>query len=397
MNADARPLDVFIVAGEVSGDHLGGALMQALNELKQGGVRFRGVGGPQMVEAGLASLFPMQDIAVMGFLPVLANLPRLLARIRATADAIIASPPDVLVIIDSPDFTHRVARRVRARLPHLPVVNYVSPTVWAWRPGRARRMRAYVDHVLALLPFEPRVHHELNGPACTYVGHPLIERFHELQPQPEDIARRNTAPPIIAILPGSRRSEISRLLDIFGETLRKVAEEAGPVKAIIPAVPHLLEEITQRTAQWPVPVKIVTGETEKFALFRRARVALAASGTVTLELGLAQTPSAVAYRVSKLEERIARMLVRTRWMSLTNIILGREVFAEFLQDQVTSDALSAELLNLLRDGPRRNTQLAGLSELKSAMELPEGDTPAQSAARVVIEIAARRERSNSSV
>lgn len=211
-----RVLDVYLVAGEESGDQLGFKLMRALREATGGAVAFRGVGGRAMEEEGLQSLFPMSDVAVMGFLPVIRRLPQLLARIRQVADDIIASPPDVLVIIDSPDFTHRVAKRVRAALPHLPVVDYVSPTVWAWRPGRAPRMRAYVDHLLALLPFEPEAHQRLGGPPCTYVGHPLIERTAEMRPPADNPGLRDASPPTLLVLPGSRRSEIERLSDDFG-------------------------------------------------------------------------------------------------------------------------------------------------------------------------------------
>ncbi len=179
---NTRPLHIALVVGEHSGDQLGFKLMQALKRrLGEGGVRFSGVAGEAMEHEGMASLFPLADIAVMGILPVIKRLPTVLARIRETAAAIVADPPDVLVIIDSPDFTHRVARRVRRAMPRLPVVDYVSPSVWAWRPGRAKAMRGYVDHVLALLPFEPQAHRDLGGPACTYVGHPLIERLDELR------------------------------------------------------------------------------------------------------------------------------------------------------------------------------------------------------------------------
>ncbi|HXE23622.1 MAG TPA: lipid-A-disaccharide synthase, partial [Roseiarcus sp.] len=183
------PLRVALVAGEHSGDQLGDKLMRALREARAGDVAFSGVGGEAMEAEGLRSLFPISDIAVMGILPVLARLPTLIKRIRATAAAIVADKPDALVIIDSPDFTHRVARRVRAALPSLPIVDYVSPSVWAWRPGRAKAMRAYVDCVLALLPFEPEAYRRLGGPRCVYVGHPLIERLADLRPN-EDEARR---------------------------------------------------------------------------------------------------------------------------------------------------------------------------------------------------------------
>ena len=220
------PLRVALVAGEHSGDQLGAKLMRALSEARAGEIAFLGVGGEAMEAEGLRSLFPISDIAVMGILPVLARLPKLIARIRQTAEAIIAAPPDALVIVDSPDFTHRVARRVRAALPKLPIVDYVSPSVWAWRPGRAKAMRTYVDCVLALLPFEPEAYRRLNGPRCVYVGHPLIERLAVLRPNPDEERRRAAAPPLIVVLPGSRRSEVRRLMADFGGALDACASRS---------------------------------------------------------------------------------------------------------------------------------------------------------------------------
>ena len=382
----ARPLDIFIIAGEVSGDHLGGALMACLRELQGGAVQFRGVGGARMTEQGLSSLFPMQDIAVMGFLPVLARLPQLIARINRTASAVIENPPDILIIIDSPDFTHRVAKKVRKRLPELKVINYVSPTVWAWRPGRARKMTRYVDHVLALLPFEPQAHRQLGGPACTYVGHSLIGQMHEFDPRAEDIARRAAQPPLLAVLPGSRRSEIARLLDVFGQTLDTLASQGIAFEAVLPAVTHLEADIKAGIANWRTPVRLVQGESEKHLAFRQARAALAASGTVTLELGLAQTPAVVAYKVSAIEKMILSALVKTRWASLTNIILEREVYPEFLQEAATPQALAASLRKLLEDTPQRAEQMAALGELRARMLLPDGETPAHRAAQAVLDI-----------
>ena len=251
--ADGRPLRVFLVVGEHSGDQLGFKLMRALREALGGEIEFIGTGGEAMEAEGLRSLFPLADIAVMGILPVIARLPTLIARIRQTARAVIAARPDVLVIIDSPDFTHRVARLARRGLPGLPVVDYVSPSVWAWRPGRARAMRAYVDCLLALLPFEPAAHLRLGGPPCFYVGHPLIERLDELRPNPQEAARRAGGPPLIVALPGSRRSVIARMIDDFGAALSLLARQIGPVEAVLPTFPHLAAEVAGRVASWPVP------------------------------------------------------------------------------------------------------------------------------------------------
>lgn len=384
----SRPLDVFLVAGEESGDQLGFKLMRALREATGGAVSFRGVGGRAMEAEGFSSLFPMSDVAVMGFLPVIGKLPQLLARIRQTADAIIANPPDVLVIIDSPDFTHRVARRARARLPNLPVVDYVSPTVWAWRPGRAAKMRAYVDHVLALLPFEPEAHRRLGGPACTYVGHPLIERIGEMRPGGNQPGLRDASPPTLLVLPGSRRSEIERLADDFGGAVARVIERCGQMDVVLPAVSHLEALIREKTSRWSHPPRIILGEAAKYEAFRRARVALAASGTVTLELALAQVPTVVAYKISPIET-LLRFVVSVPSIVLPTLILGEKIIPEILQEKCTPDALADALAPLIEEGAARDEQLAALARVGDIMALPEGERPSARAARIVIETARR--------
>ena len=386
MTGDA-PRDVFLVAGEKSGDELGYKLMRALREACGGHVRLRGVGGEAMEREGLTSLFPQSDIAVMGFLPVIARLPTLLRRIRETAEAVIANPPDVLVIIDSPDFTHRVAKRVRARLPHLPIVDYVSPTVWAWRPGRARKMRGYVDHLLALLPFEPQVHARLGGPPTTYVGHPLIERLSDFRPSAAEDALRAATPPTVLLLPGSRRSEIARLLELFGETAAQIEALAGPVDFVLPAVTHLEGAIREGVAKWARPPRVVLGEAEKLAAFRRARAALAASGTVSLELALAGVPMVVAYRVGKIEEMIVRALATAPSVVLPNLILGENVVPEFLQEAASPQALARGVVALLPEGAARAAQISALGKLDGLMRLEDGDTPSARAARIVLGMA----------
>ncbi len=383
----ARARHVFVVAGEKSGDELGARLMQALRKQRGDGLIISGVGGEAMAGQGLKSLFPISDIAVMGFLPVVARLPSLLKRIRATADAIVAARPDVLVIIDSPDFTHRVARRARAQLPDLPVVDYVSPTVWAWRPGRAKNMRAYVDHVLAVLPFEPEAHARLGGPQCAYVGHPLIERLGELRPNDEEARARASGRPTILVLPGSRRSEITRLMDVFGKTVETIARAVGEADFALPAVAHLAPDIRAATATWRVQPRIVTGEAEKFAAFRRARAALAASGTVTLELALAQVPMVVAYKVSPVEAAIVGRLATVHSIVLPNLVLRENVVPELIQEACTVERLVAELAPLVQGGARREAQMAGFARLDSAMLLPAGETPSSRAAELILRTA----------
>lgn len=383
-------LHVFMVAGEESGDQLGARLMRSLRE--RGPVRFSGVGGRAMAEEGLASLFPLSDIAVMGFVAVIARLRTIVRRVHETVAAVLAARPDVLVIIDSPDFTHAVAKRVRAARPDLPIVDYVSPSVWAWRPGRARKMRGYVDHLLALLPFEPEAHRRLGGPACSYVGHPLIERLDVLRPAADERLPLGEAPAVeVLVLPGSRRSEVTRLLPVFGETLPLIAAGAGrPVRFVLPAVAHVAPLIREAVAGWPLKPEIVEGEAAKHAAFRRAHAALAASGTVTLELALSGVPTVVAYKVSWLESQVRHFLTVTT-VTYANLILGEHVIPERLQWDCTPEKLAAALLPLLGDTPERARQIDAFARLDAAMAIGE-ETPSGRAARIVLAETARLPR-----
>ncbi len=380
------PLRLFVIAGEESGDRLGGALLAAVRVLAPGAVAFRGVGGRAMAAQGLDSLFPLDDIAVNGFSAIPARLPQILRRIREAADAVVAARPDVLVIIDSPDFTHRVARRVRARAPHIPIIDYVSPTVWAWRPGRAAAMRAYVDHVLALLPFEPAAHRRLGGPPCTFVGHPLAEAVATLRPGPEETARRGAAPPLLLVLPGSRSGEVGRHLDVFGAAAGRVRDRLGAVDLVLPTVPHLVDQVRRGVTAWPVPPRIVVDPEEKWRAFRQARAALAASGTVTLELALARVPTVLAYKVTLLEELIARAMIKVKMVGLANIILDEMVMPELLQREASPENLADALLAIMQDSPARQHQCDAFTRLDAVMQIG-GAVPSERAAKAVIEMA----------
>jgi len=379
-------LNIFIIAGEESGDRLGAALMAAITAQAAGPAVFTGIGGTAMSGCGLASLFPIDELAINGFVAIPARLPLIVRRIRETAAAVIAARPDVLVIVDSPDFTHRVARRVRAAAPEIPIVDYVSPTVWAWRPGRAAAMRRYVDHVLALLPFEPEAHRRLGGPPCTFVGHPLAEAVATLRPNAEERERREAAPPLLLVLPGSRGGEISRHLATFGQAIALVREGIGDAEIVLPTVPHLLDRVVGETADWPVAPAIIVEPVRKWAAFRQARAALAASGTVTLELALAQVPSVIAYKVALVEEAIARMLATTRTIGLANIILGQTVMPELLQRQATPARLAQALVALIGDTPARRRQLDAFARLDAIMEIGSA-APSARAAAIVLELA----------
>ena len=380
-----RPLDVFIVAVDVSGDHLAANLMAALRR-QHGKVSFRGVGGPAMAAEGLSSLFLADDLPTIGLIAVIAELPTFLRRLRQTADAIASSPPDVLVLVDSPDFTHRLAARVRRKLSRLPIVKYVAPTVWAWRPGRARAMRPAFDHVLALYPFEPRVMAELGGPPTTYVGHPLLERLNELRPSPAEAAAREQGPPLVLVLPGSRRYEVLRLARVFGEAAARIAAARPDAEFVVATLPKLTADLEPMLAAFPKRPRVVTTTADKFAAFRRARAALAASGTVTLELALAGVPVVAGYRVPLAEELIARLLVRIRMATLPNLLLGERVLPELLQQDCTARNLAAALLPLLDSGTARVRQTDAFRRLDRVLETG-GEPPSARAARLLLEIA----------
>lgn len=378
-----RPPSVYLVAAEVSGDTLGAALMRSLKAQAVGGVTFAGVGGRAMAAEGIASPFDIADLSIIGFAAIPKRLPLILRRIRETADAVIAARPDVLVLIDGPDFTHRVARRVRAAVPSIPIVDYVSPTVWAWRPERARAMRSYVDCVLAVLPFEPAAHRRLGGPPCLYVGHPLIERLNDLRPNPEELKRRNMSPPLVLILPGSRTDEIKRLLGIFGEAIARVADKFGTMDLVLPTVPHLVAMVEAEIANWPLRPRLVVEPAEKWAAFRGARAALAASGTVTLELALSGVPTVAAYRVSWFEAMVARRVLKVSSVILANLVIGENVVPEFLQEFCTAANLAEALAPLLTEGPERSRQLAAFGRLDEIMSRS-GASPSDRAAAAVL-------------
>jgi lipid-A-disaccharide synthase len=378
---------IFLIATEESGDRLGAGLMKVLRQRLGDAVRFEGVGGRAMAQEGLQSLFPIEQLSIMGLAAVVKQLPKHLRRIRDTAEAVTQASPDILVIIDSPDFTHRVARQVRARDPSIPIVDYVSPSVWAWRPGRARAMLRYVDHVLALLPFEPDAYRTLRGPPCSYVGHPLLEQIGMLRPDAAEQKRRDQPPPVLLVLPGSRRSEISHHMAVFGETLGLVDR---PFELILPTMPHLQEAVAAAVKDWPVPPRIVVGEQEKRAAFRIAHAALVKSGTATLELAFAGVPMVAAYKAGALEAWIIRRAIRSSSVILANLVIGENVVPEFIQRDCTPQQLVPALRDILSDTPLRRRQIEAFQRLDAIMST--GDQPPSARAADVVLAALRKSR-----
>ena len=384
---------IFLIATEASGDRLGAGLMKVLRQRLGGAVKFEGVGGQSMAREGLTSMFPIEQLSIMGLAAVVQQFPTILRRIRETASAVTAASPDILVIIDSPDFTHRVARRVRARDPSIPIIDYVSPSVWAWRPGRARAMCAYVDHVLALLPFEPEEYRRLRGPPCSYVGHPLTEQTGVLRPGVDEQKRRDGQPPVLLVLPGSRRSEIKHHMAVFGETLGQLAAEGMPFELILPTMPHLLDAVRAGVERWPVQPRVVVGEQEKRAAFRIARAALAKSGTVTLELALAGVPMVTAYKVGGAEAWVLRRAINVKSVILANLVAGENVIPEFLQRDCTPEKLSQALRDVLSESPLRRQQLEAFARIEKTMSTG-NQPPSVRAADIVLATMRKSRRAN---
>jgi lipid-A-disaccharide synthase len=381
---------IFLIATEESGDRLGANLMKVLRQRLGDAVLFEGIGGRAMAREGLESLFPIEELSIIGLAAVVTQLPKILGLIKETAAVVIEASPDILVIIDSPDFTHRVAKRVRASDPRIPIVDYVSPSVWAWRPGRARAMLKYVDHVLALLPFEPEAYQRLRGPPCTYVGHPLTEQLSSLRPNADEATRRAETPPVLLVLPGSRRSEIRHHMAVFGEALGRLQGEGVSFELVLPTMPHLQEAVVDAVKGWPIQPQVVIGEHEKRAAFRIAHAALAKSGTVTLELALAGVPMVTAYRTGSVEAWILRRAIKVNSVILANLVIGENVVPEFLQEDCTPEKLSQALRDVLGDSELRRKQLEAFAKIDGIMST--GNQPPSTRAADIVLATMRKAR-----
>ncbi len=376
----ASPL-VFVTAGEPSGDALGARLMAALSTLSGGRIRFAGVGGPRMAAQGLETLFPMADLSVMGAAEVLPRAPLLLRRIRETVSAVQRFGPAAVVTIDSPGFSFRVQRRLepgRTRRIH-----YVAPSVWAWRPGRARRIAGFLDRVLCLLPFEPP-YFEREGLAADFVGHPVVEEGADAGDGAAFRVRHDLGDaPILAVLPGSRRSETARLLPIFGRTVTSLVTSRPNLRIVVPTVSTVADPVRDVVRTWPGAPVVVEDVQEKFDAFAAARAALAASGTVSLELALARVPMVIAYRINPVTYAWVKPLIRLKHVTLANILLDRGAVPECLQGRCRSDVLEAEVGCLLDDDGVHRVQQADLAEAVRRLGAG-GEAPSRRAARAVM-------------
>ncbi|HXC57214.1 MAG TPA: lipid-A-disaccharide synthase [Rhizomicrobium sp.] len=379
-----RPISLMLIAGEPSGDQLGGQLMAALKAVAGDGVSIFGMGGPAMEAEGLKSLFPLKDTAVMGLREVVPKIPVILRRVADIVAVAMTKRPDAVVLIDSPDFNHRIARRLKRLAPDIATVDYVAPQVWASRQYRARAMARNFDLLLALLPFEPPFF-EKYGLHTVFVGHPVIERAERIAGGDALRARLGIAPaaPLLCVLPGSRSSEIRFILPVFRAAVAQIARCVPGLVTVLPTVPHVAARVRAAAEDWPAPLHIVENEADKFAAFDAADAALAASGTVTTELALARTPMVVAYRVGGVTYALAQVLFRFKYFALVNLLLDREAVPEFLQGKATPEALAAAAVPLLTDKAAAARQIADLEEVSKL--LGQGaEAPSMRAARAIV-------------
>lgn len=377
---------VFIIAGEASGDMIGGRLMEALKSSTGGRIRFAGIGGEHMTRLGLESLFPMRELSVMGIFEILPHVPKLLRRIRQTERAARHLSADVIVTIDSPEFNFRVAKRMKGR--GIPIVHYVAPQVWAWRSGRAHKIASFLDKLLLLFDFETE-YFVGTGLDTVFVGHHLAEaeissangaafrREHDIEADKK----------LLAVLPGSRYSEISRHLAIFGETVNALAARQDLRHVVIPAMPALRGEIDAAARNWQVQTTIIDGSNResKYAAFVASDAALTSSGTATLELAIAGVPMVVAYRANPVTVAIARRIVQVDHIALANIVAGRRVAPEFLQQECTAARLVPAVKNILLDAAERDDQIACFRQVAERIG-GDGAAPSETAAQAVLEV-----------
>ncbi len=376
-------LKVYLVTGEPSGDLLGSRLMRALRQTTP--VSFAGVGGESMQAEGMETLFPISDLAVMGIFEVIPHLKKILSRIRETLDDIEKQKPDIVITVDSWSFSKQIHLGLIKRGIHVPHIHYVAPQVWAWKKGRAKQIQKWVNHLLMLLPFEEK-YFKPYGVPYTYVGHPVIEGGSDKGDAQRFITMHNLSKKdfIFTILPGSRKTEIKYLLPIFKQVVEQMAKEHKNLRVVLPTVETVRDKIEKEIATWQVPVLIVTGEMARYDAFAASNLALAASGTVSLELAMAKVPHAVIYKVSRLTGWLAYRILKIKYVNLVNILADKEIIAECLQEGCNLNQIMLELNKLLGEGGKKQCALAA----KQLEKLGAGDvlTPSQRAAKTVLEI-----------
>lgn len=368
-------LKLYLIAGEPSGDRLGAALMAGLKALSPG-VEFHGIGGPLMQAEGMVSLFPMEELSIMGLVEVLPKYRALKRRMAEAAADALACQPAALITIDSPDFCLRVAALVKQSRPDLRTIHYVAPSVWAWRPGRAAKMARHIDHVLALLPFEPP-YMQAAGMTCDFVGHPVVS---EPLASPEERAVLAAEGPLLLALPGSRKGEVSRLCPVFGATIARLKARHPTLRVVLPTVRGVEPLVRELTRDWAVAPQIITDAALKRAAFAMADVALAASGTVSLELAANDCPMVIAYDMNRLTLWLMRSAARVDTVTLVNLVSETRVVPEFIGARCQPDLIAPALEALLAD-PSGQTEAMKMTMQRLGQG---GDAPGLRAARSVL-------------
>ncbi|MEY8118077.1 lipid-A-disaccharide synthase [Falsihalocynthiibacter sp. BN13B15] len=383
---------VFLIAGELSGDKLGAALMRGLKS-RLPDVEFRGVAGPLMQAEGMASLFDMTELSIMGIVEVLPKYFALKRRIRETAQAALDWKADVVISIDSPDFCLRVAKILKAQ-SNIPTVHYVAPSVWAWREGRGPKMAKVIDHVLALLPFEPPLMQK-SGMTCDFVGHPIVAEPKATQDEADAFRASHglsSETPLILALPGSRRGEVSRLGGIFGAALAQAVKEIPKARVVLPIAPGVRNLVRELVEGWDISPPVIlletdssaAGQAEKRAAFAAADIALAASGTVSLELAHARTPMVIAYDMNWLSRKMIARLLKVDTVTLVNLVSERRDVPEFLGENCRPENIAPALVDLWKSP---QSQLASMEITMERLGEGGEDPGARAAESVIVALA----------
>lgn len=378
-------LTVYLVAGEPSGDLLASRLMRALKKKTGGDVRFYGVGGETMAQEGLTSLFDSSELAVMGLMEVIPSIPRILKRISQTVQDIVDKKPDVVVTVDSWSFSARVNKALKARKTGIPQFHYVAPQVWAWKKKRAKTCGRYIDELFALLPYEPP-YFEPHGLKTDFVGHPVVEGGAS---KGDGAAFRKeygiaAGAPLLCVLPGSRRSETKYLLPVFQETVSRLKRKYPALRVVVPTVVTVAEKVKKAVASWDVPVTVVTGEKARYDAFAAANAALAASGTVALELAMARVPYCIAYKMNPISSFLAPLVVKGKYVNLVNILADKLIVKEFLLKNCRADWLANEVDLLLSDETYRQTQISQASQVLNLLGAGQAETPSDKVADILL-------------
>lgn len=382
---------VYLIAGEPSGDLLASRLMRALKRKTGGKVRFEGVGGETMAAEGFHSLFDSSELAVMGLAEVIPSIPRILKRIDETVADIAARKPDVVVTVDSWSFSARVNKKLKALNTGIPQIHYVAPQVWAWKKRRARTCGRYIDRLMALLPYEPQ-YFEPYGLKTDFVGHPVVEGGAAKGDGEKFRKEHGIAPetPVLCVLPGSRRSETKYLLPVFKEAVAILAEKYPTMRVVVPTVVTVEKTVRDAVSDWALPVDVVTGESARYDAFAASSAALAASGTVALELALARVPYTIAYKMNPISSYLARRLVTGKFANLVNIMANREVVREYLLENCRPALLAAEIERLLENEAYRNAEVDRAFDVLKTLGADGEETPSDKAADIVLECASKK-------